>query len=92
MIHRHTKLHGKHNLQPGRLLFVGSVAWYTDTNSLTQALNQFGKVVDSIVMQDRKTGRSRGFGFITVGLILSPQLTTTHLLSTPIKNPPTSTS
>lgn len=28
-------------------------------------LNRFGKVEDAVVMYDKKTGRSRGFGFIT---------------------------
>ncbi|EGG07671.1 uncharacterized protein MELLADRAFT_71659 [Melampsora larici-populina 98AG31] len=52
-------------MSAGNKLFVGNLAWSTDTNSLTQAFNQYGEVVDAIVMQDRETGRSRGFGFIT---------------------------
>lgn len=28
-------------------------------------LARFGKVEDAVVMYDKKTGRSRGFGFIT---------------------------
>ncbi|KAG0140521.1 hypothetical protein CROQUDRAFT_674611 [Cronartium quercuum f. sp. fusiforme G11] len=42
-------------------LFVGNLAWSTDTGSLSDAFSAFGQVV----MQDRETGRSRGFGFIT---------------------------
>ncbi|KAH9815946.1 hypothetical protein DFH28DRAFT_967377 [Melampsora americana] len=52
-------------MSAGNKLFVGNLAWSTDTNSLTQAFTQYGEVVDAIVMQDRETGRSRGFGFIT---------------------------
>ena len=32
---------------------------------------QFGKVVDSVVMYDRDTHRSRGFGFVTYEDIVS---------------------
>ncbi|EFP89116.1 uncharacterized protein PGTG_14957 [Puccinia graminis f. sp. tritici CRL 75-36-700-3] len=49
----------------GNKLFVGNLAWTTDSGSLKSAFGQFGDVVDAIVMQDRETGRSRGFGFIT---------------------------
>ncbi|WAR57438.1 hypothetical protein PtB15_8B485 [Puccinia triticina] len=49
----------------GGKLFVGNLAWTTDTGALKSAFGQFGDVIDAIVMQDRETGRSRGFGFIT---------------------------
>ncbi|EFP89119.1 hypothetical protein PGT21_016745 [Puccinia graminis f. sp. tritici] len=49
----------------GGKLFVGNLAWTTDSGSLKSAFGQFGDVIDAIVMQDRETGRSRGFGFIT---------------------------
>ncbi|PLW57939.1 hypothetical protein PCANC_00701 [Puccinia coronata f. sp. avenae] len=49
----------------GSKLFVGNLAWSTDSRSLKYSFGQYGDVVDAIVMQDRETGRSRGFGFIT---------------------------
>ncbi|KAJ7096733.1 hypothetical protein B0H15DRAFT_902987 [Mycena belliarum] len=33
--------------------------------TLHQAFSQYGNITDSIVMKDRETGRSRGFGFVT---------------------------
>ncbi|KAG8355465.1 hypothetical protein FVEN_g6797 [Fusarium venenatum] len=48
-------------------VFVGNLSWNTDDNSLRSAFSDYGQVLDSIVMRDRDTGRSRGFGFITYG-------------------------
>ncbi len=46
-------------------LFVGSMSWDTTADSLRQAFSQFGEVTDAVVINDRETGRSRGFGFVT---------------------------
>ena len=35
------------------------------SESMREFFSQFGKVVDSTVMLDRETGRSKGFGFIS---------------------------
>ncbi|XP_057788423.1 glycine-rich RNA-binding protein blt801-like [Salvia miltiorrhiza] len=45
--------------------FVGGLAWATTEHSLEQAFSQYGQVVDSKIINDRETGRSRGFGFVT---------------------------
>jgi RNA recognition motif-containing protein len=46
-------------------LFVGGLSWDTGTEGLHQAFAKFGKIDDAIVILDRTTGRSRGFGFVT---------------------------
>ncbi len=46
-------------------VFVGSLAWVTDDDSLRKAFQEQGEIVDARVMHDRDTGRSRGFGFVT---------------------------
>ncbi|PIG88073.1 hypothetical protein AARAC_001622 [Aspergillus arachidicola] len=46
-------------------LFVANLSWSTRTEDLRQAFSEFGTVTDAIVLQDRDTGRSRGFGFVT---------------------------
>ncbi|KAJ7188482.1 hypothetical protein C8R46DRAFT_1054834 [Mycena filopes] len=51
-------------------VYVGNLSWNTNDDSLKNAFSEFGNVVDSIVMKDRETGRSRGFGFVTFN---SPQ-------------------
>ncbi|KAL0365524.1 UNVERIFIED_CONTAM: Glycine-rich RNA-binding protein GRP1A [Sesamum angustifolium] len=45
--------------------FVGGLAWGTTDQSLGQAFSQYGEVLDSKIINDRETGRSRGFGFVT---------------------------
>jgi len=50
----------------GNKLFVGGLAWATDDDSLRSAFEQFGTVSDAKVITDRETGRSRGFGFVTL--------------------------
>ncbi|MCU0305148.1 MAG: RNA-binding protein [Thermoanaerobaculales bacterium] len=46
-------------------LFVGSLSWNTDDRGLREAFAPFGEVAEAVVITDRDTGRSRGFGFVT---------------------------
>ncbi|CAI0437702.1 unnamed protein product [Linum tenue] len=46
-------------------LFVGGLAYATDDQSLKQAFDTYGEVVEARVINDRDTGRSRGFGFVS---------------------------
>ena len=45
--------------------FVGGLAWATDDRSLEAAFSTYGEILDSKIINDRETGRSRGFGFVT---------------------------
>lgn len=45
-------------------LFVGSLPWAVDDQKLGDLFSQFGSVVSAVVLKDRMTGRSRGFGFV----------------------------
>ncbi|KAH7684963.1 RNA recognition motif domain-containing protein [Dioscorea alata] len=45
-------------------LFIGGLSYGTDDQSLKEAFNPFGNVVEARVITDRDTGRSRGFGFV----------------------------
>ena len=49
----------------GKKLFVGGLAWGTDDEGLMAAFGRFGEVTEAKVIQDRETGRSRGFGFVS---------------------------
>ena len=46
-------------------LFVGGLSTDTNAADLRRWFAPFGDVVDAIVVTDRGTGRSRGFGFVS---------------------------
>ncbi|MGA7838460.1 MAG: RNA-binding protein [Ignavibacteriaceae bacterium] len=45
-------------------LFVGSLPWSVNDQSLQETFEAHGTVVSAKVIMDRDTGRSRGFGFV----------------------------
>lgn len=45
-------------------LFVGGISWDTNEDRLREYFQNFGEVVEAVIMKDRSTGRARGFGFI----------------------------
>ena len=49
----------------GTKLYVGNLPFSVDTEALREHFSAHGEVVDAIVLTDRDTGRSRGFGFVT---------------------------
>lgn len=46
-------------------VYVGNLSWNTTDDGLAQAFSPYGQLTDYIVMKDRDSGRSRGFGFVT---------------------------
>lgn len=48
-------------------LYVGNLSFETTETGLQDAFERYGTVTDVIVMMDRATNRSRGFGFVTMG-------------------------
>ena len=45
-------------------LFVGSLSWGTTSEALREAFEKAGTVADAVVITDRMSGRSKGFGFV----------------------------
>ena len=45
-------------------LYVGNLSYRVTSESLTELFSQFGEVRSAQVIQDRDTGRSKGFGFV----------------------------
>ncbi|OEL26138.1 28 kDa ribonucleoprotein, chloroplastic [Dichanthelium oligosanthes] len=46
--------------------YVGNLPWQVDDSKLVQVFSEHGEVVNATVVYDRETGRSRGFGFVTM--------------------------
>lgn len=45
-------------------LFVGSLPWSVTSEELRSLFETCGSVSDAVVMMDRQTGKSKGFGFV----------------------------
>lgn len=46
-------------------VYVGNLNWGMTTEDLKKVFSEVGTVEDAIVITDRQTGRSKGFGFVT---------------------------
>jgi len=45
-------------------LYVGNLSYEATERDLREAFEKFGEVAGVIVIEDRLTGRSKGFGFV----------------------------
>jgi RNA recognition motif-containing protein len=45
-------------------LYVGNLSFNTSTSELEQMFGESGTVLSANIIDDRETGRSRGFGFV----------------------------
>lgn len=45
-------------------LYVGQLSYNTDENQLRELFEPFGSVLSANIINDRDTGRSKGFGFV----------------------------
>jgi RNA recognition motif-containing protein len=46
-------------------LYVGNLSYDVNNESLTDMFKEFGEVTEAVVIVDRETNRSKGFGFVT---------------------------
>ncbi|MEK7177980.1 MAG: RNA-binding protein [Patescibacteria group bacterium] len=46
-------------------VFVGSLPWSINNDSLKELFAQYGEVTEAVVIMDRETQKSKGFGFVT---------------------------
>lgn len=45
-------------------LYVGNLAWTTTESEIRTAFEAYGEVISVKLIEDRDTGRPRGFGFV----------------------------
>ncbi|XP_010269321.1 PREDICTED: RNA-binding protein 38-like isoform X2 [Nelumbo nucifera] len=48
-----------------RKVFVGGLAWETQTEEMRSYFQQFGEILEAVIITDKSTGRSKGYGFVT---------------------------
>lgn len=48
----------------GKKLYVGNLSYDVDSSELEQLFGAHGQVVSAQIINDRDTGRSKGFGFV----------------------------
>lgn len=46
-------------------VFVGGLAWETQSETMRRYFEQFGEILEAVVITDKNTGRSKGYGFVT---------------------------
>jgi len=46
-------------------LFVGNLDFKTKTEDMEEMFSEFGEIEECIIITDRETNRSKGFGFVT---------------------------
>jgi RNA recognition motif-containing protein len=54
-------------LEDKKKLYVGNLPYTVTSDELRKLFSEFGEVVDAVVITDKYSGRSKGFGFITFG-------------------------
>ncbi|CAF1028179.1 unnamed protein product [Brachionus calyciflorus] len=48
-----------------RKVFIGGLSFKTDDETFKTYFSKYGQLVDYVVMKDKESGKSRGFGFVT---------------------------
>ncbi|KAH0878285.1 hypothetical protein HID58_065679 [Brassica napus] len=61
-------------------VFVGGLAWETDKDTMKKHFEQFGEILEAVVITDKASGRSKGYGFTGFG----PPPTFTHYSHLPL--------
>lgn len=52
-------------------IFVGGLAWETQSDTMRNYFEQFGEILEAVVITDKSTGRSKGYGFVSFLLLPS---------------------
>ncbi|RWR76906.1 putative RNA-binding protein ARP1 isoform X2 [Cinnamomum micranthum f. kanehirae] len=46
-------------------VFVGGLAWETQKEALREHFEKYGEILEAVIISDKVTGRSKGYGFVT---------------------------
>lgn len=63
-------------------LFIGGISWETTEEKLKEYFDNYGDVLQTVVMREKTTGRPRGFGFVVFSdpAVLDRVLQDTHTI------------
>lgn len=45
-------------------VFVGGLAWETQMEALREHFERYGEILEAVVISDKISGRSKGYGFV----------------------------
>lgn len=65
-------LGGQYNDTTFTKIFVGGLAWETQRHTMRRYFEQFGEILEAVVITDKNTGRSKGYGFVSPPFFFSP--------------------
>ena len=51
-------------------IFVGGLPYHTTDDTLRKFFERFGDIDEAVVITDRATGKSRGYGFVSLLFII----------------------
>lgn len=60
-------MHGSQKDTTFTKIFVGGLPYHTTDASLRKYFEGFGDIEEAVVITDRQTGKSRGYGFVSIG-------------------------
>lgn len=46
-------------------LFIGNIEWGATEEDLKTLFGEYGEIEEAVIIKDRMSGRSKGFGFVT---------------------------
>lgn len=49
-------------------LFVGGLPYHTTDETLRAFFSQFGEIEEAVVIHDRVSGKSKGYGFVSISI------------------------
>lgn len=52
-------------MEDKKKLYIGNLPYSVNADELRKVFTEFGEVIDAVVISDRYSGRSKGFGFVT---------------------------
>lgn len=47
-------------------VFVGGLAWETPKEAMRDHFEKYGDILEAVIISDKLTGRSKGYGFVSI--------------------------